>query len=302
MEITFTDNIKQNLLEVLNQTIPKAKEIKFAVAFMKHSGFILIEHILNKCLTSRKSIEFLIGLDFRTTEPKVLRFLKKLSDESPLIKCYCFSDPSFKDTPIYHPKLYLLNNGESATIIIGSSNLTGGGLKNNVEVNAVITASLKEEIVSDIYELYSRLKFQQSRFEPDLDYIDKYEEAYKRIQKRNVEVLQNRKTKEIISQLKKKEKILPKPIPTKSELFGWMKLVYEKLPSGLFRTSDMYRYEEEFQKIYPKNKNVKAKIRQQLQFLRDIGLIKNPSRDRWEKNMRSNFNIFNNFRSLKRRR
>ncbi len=283
MKITFTDNIKQNLLEVLNQTIPKAKEIKFAVAFMKYSGFMLIEESINKCLTSRRNIEFLVGLDFRTTEPKILRLLKRLSDENPLIKCYCFSDPSFRDTPVYHPKLYLLNDGRNATIIMGSSNLTEGGLKNNVEVNAVITASLGEEIVSDVYELYSRLKFHQSRFEPDLEYIDKYEEAYKRVKNRNIEALQNRGTIEIIRRLKEKENILPKPIPTKSELFGWMKLVYERLPLGPFRTNDMYRYEEEFQRIYPENKNVKAKIRQQLQFLRDMGLIKNPARNLWEK-------------------
>jgi len=62
-----------------------------------------------------------------------------------------------------------------------------------------------------------------------------------------------------------------------------MKLVYERLPSGSFRTSDLYRYEEEFQRIYPENRNIKAKVRQQLQFLRDFGLVKNPRRDRWEK-------------------
>lgn len=283
MEVIFTDNITGNLLEVLNQFIPKAKELKFAVAFMKYSGFTLIEEDINKCLRKGGSIEFLVGLDFRTTEPKVLRLLRKLSNEELLLKCYCFSDPSFGDTPIYHPKLYLLNDGENATIALGSSNLTRGGLKNNVEVNVVITACLKEEVVSDVYGLYSRLKFQQSRFEPDLEYIDKYEEAYERVQRRNVEALRERGTKEIIRQLKEKEKILPKPIPTKSELFGWMKLVYERLPSGSFRTSDMYRYKEEFQRIYPENRNIKAKIRQQLQFLRDMGLVKNPRRDRWER-------------------
>lgn len=283
MEITFTDNITRNLLEVLNKAILKAKEIKLAVAFMKYSGFMLIEENVNKYLRGGGNIEFLVGLDFRTTEPKVLRLLNKLSNEGLLVKYYCFSDPSFKDTPVYHPKLYLLNDGKNATITLGSSNLTEGGLKNNVEVNAVITASLKEEVVSDIYELYSRLKFQQSRFEPDLEYIDKYEEAYKRVQKRNVEALRDKGTRGIIRRLKEKEKVLPKPIPRKSELFGWMKLVYERLPSGIFKTSDIYQYEEEFQRIYPENRNIKAKIRQQLQFLRDMGLIKNPSRNRWEK-------------------
>ncbi|MCJ7728051.1 MAG: hypothetical protein MUO96_05355, partial [Actinobacteria bacterium] len=121
------------------------------------------------------------------------------------------------------------------------------------------------------------------RFEPDEEYINNYEEVYKRVQKRKIEALRERKTKDIIEQLKEKEKILPKPIPSKSELIGWMKLVYEKLPVGPFRTSDIYNYKQEFKELYPENKNINAKIRQQLQFLRDIGLIKNPSRDKWER-------------------
>ena len=250
---------------------------------MKYSGFRLIEEDINIFLKNGRNIEFLLGLDFQTTEPKILRILNKLYKEGLPVRCYCFSDPLFSNAPVYHPKLYLINNENSTTITIGSSNLTEGGFKKNIEVNTIITASLKEEIVSDIFNIYSRLKFQKSRFEPDEEYINNYEEVYKRVQKRKVEALRERKTKDIIKQLKEKEKILPKPIPSKSELIGWMKLVYEKLPVGPFRTSDIYNYKEEFKELYPENKNINAKIRQQLQFLRDIGLIKNPSRDKWER-------------------
>jgi len=283
MEIIFTDNITLNLSDVLNQFLPKAKQLKFAVAFIKYSGFKLIEKNINECLSKGGNIEFLVGLDFRTTEPKVLRLLKKLSSEGFPLKCYCFSDPSFMDTPIYHPKLYILNNGKSAKIILGSSNLTAGGLKNNIEINSVITAFIEEEVVSDVYGIYERFKFQQRRFEPDLEYIEKYEEVYEKVKGRNAEIFQERKIKEIIRHLREKEKSLPNPILKKSELFGWLKLVYEKLPSETFRTGDMYQYVEEFKKIYPENRNIKAKIRQQLQYLRDMGLVKNPGRDRWEK-------------------
>jgi HKD family nuclease len=160
MELIFTDNITRNLLEILNQNISRAKEAKFAVAFMKYSGFMLIEDAINKCLDEGSNIEFLVGLDFRTTEPKVLRLLKELSNKGYPVNCYCFSYPSFDDTPVYHPKLYLLSGRENTIIALGSSNLTRGGLKNHVEVNVVITAYRNEEIVSDVYDLYSRLKFQ----------------------------------------------------------------------------------------------------------------------------------------------
>ena len=283
MQISLTDNVTRKLVDVLNPAISEARKVKLAVAFLKYSGFSLIEQSLDKCIVNDGEIEFLAGLDFRTTEPKVLRMLRQLSDSGYPIKCYCFSDPSIGDTPVYHPKLYLLMNNEKATISVGSSNLTGGGLRKNVEVNAIIIADLKEEIVSDIYGLYNRLKFQQKRFEPSLEYIERYEEVYERVQKRSIEALREKTTKAKVTELKEKEKVLPKPIPTTSELFGWQKIVYEKLPIGAFRTSDIYRYEEEFQEHYPENKNIRPKIRQILQQLRAIELIKNPHRDRWER-------------------
>lgn len=281
MQISFTDNIRTTLVDVINPALYEAKGAKLAVAFMKYSGFSLIEESLGECLKNGGEVELLVGLDFRMTEPKVLRILHQLSKEGFQTKCYCFSDPSTGDTPVYHPKLYLLINNERALITIGSSNLTQGGLRDNVEVNAVITANIKDEIVSDIYGLYSRLKFQQKRFEPDLEYIEKYEEAYERVKKRNIEAIGERATRKIIKELKEKERILPKPIPTSLELFGWHKIVYERLPLGAFRTSDMYRYEKEFQKYYPENRNIRAKIRQVLQDLRDMRLIKYPRKDRW---------------------
>lgn len=283
MEISFTDNITKRLLDVLNPAFHEAKRVKLAVAFMKYSGLLLIEENLNQCLENNGEIEFLVGLDFRTTEPKALRMLRLLSDKDFPVKCYCFSDPSMADTPVYHPKLYLLSDEEKAIIIIGSSNLTAGGLRNNVEVNAVITADLQEEIVSDIFGLYNKLKFQQKRFEPSLEYIEKYEEAYEQVRKRNLSALREKATKQIIEELKEKEKVLPKPVPTGLELFGWQKIVYERLPLQPFRTSDMYVYEKEFQEYYPENKHVRDKSRQILQQLRGIGLLRNPRRDRWER-------------------
>lgn len=281
VEISFTDNITKRLIDVINPAIFNAKRLKLAVAFVKYSGLSLIEINLKKCLDNGGEMEFLVGLDFRMTEPRALRTLVQLSDQGFRVKCYCFSEPSTKDTPIYHPKLYLIMNNQTALINIGSSNLTQGGLRDNVELNAVITASLAEEIVSEVYALYNRLKFQQKRFEPDREYIEKYEEAYGRIQKRDVETLQERKTKEIIKELKEKEEVLPRPVPTGLELFGWQKIVYESLPLGEFRTSDMYAYEKEFQRHYPENRHVRAKVRQILQQLEDIGLIKHPRRDKW---------------------
>lgn len=50
-----------------------------------------------------------------------------------------------------------------------------------------------------------------------------------------------------------------------------------------FLLKDIYSFEKELMGIFPNNYNIKAKIRQQLQFLRDKGVIKFLERGRYEK-------------------
>jgi len=40
-----------------------------------------------------------------------------------------------------------------------------------------------------------------------------------------------------------------------------------------FTLSELYSYREELARLHPKNRNIEAKIRQQLQLLRDRGVI-----------------------------
>ena len=46
-----------------------------------------------------------------------------------------------------------------------------------------------------------------------------------------------------------------------------------KLGASHFSLGELYRYESELMALHPHNKNVHPKIRQQLQVLRDLGLI-----------------------------
>ena len=283
MEIQFSDNITRTLLDILKPSLEKADEIKMGVAFVKYSGLSLIQDDIEKCLENKGKVEFVLGLDFRTTEPKALRTILGMAKGGLNIKLFCFSDPSTDDTPVYHPKIYLLGREDTIVVSIGSSNLTAGGLKDNVEVNAIIEAGKQDEIVSDLYGIYNRFKFQRHRFEPDFEYIDKYEEAYKIVRRRSVEALKEKGTQAKIAELKEKEKTLPKPKPTIGELFGWQRLVYERLPEGVFQTGDMYIYEKDFQQFYPENRHIKDKIRQILQQLRDLGLVRHISESRWQR-------------------
>lgn len=283
MKISFTDNITKKLYETLKPFLVKATEIRIGVAFAKYSGFSLIEEDLFSCLEKEGKIELMIGLDFRLTEPKVLRILHDIKGRHPNMTFLCFSESSLADTPVYHPKLYIINAQTEVAASVGSSNLTRGGLKTNAEANAIITANASEEIVSDIFGLYYSFKFMGNKFVPDLSYIDKYEEIYERVRKQTKLVYKEKAIVNKVEALKEKELLLPRPQPTGAELFGWQKLVFERLPEGVFKTASVYDYEKEFKQRYPENQHIRDKIRQILQQLRDVGLLEHLGKEGWRK-------------------
>lgn len=72
----------------------------------------------------------------------------------------------------------------------------------------------------------------------------------------------------------------------KPEQRGWTLDVLrcvESLPNPIFTNGDIYAFESEFAKLYPGNRHIKDKIRQQLQVLRDRGLLKQVLRGEWQR-------------------
>lgn len=59
-------------------------------------------------------------------------------------------------------------------------------------------------------------------------------------------------------------------------LSGWELDIFnclKSIESNVFSLSDVYAFEDTFSELHPDNHNIKSKIRQQLQCLRDLGLI-----------------------------
>ena len=52
-------------------------------------------------------------------------------------------------------------------------------------------------------------------------------------------------------------------------------------PSESFTTAEVYAFERELEKLHPDNRHVRDKIRQQLQVLRDLGLLLHVERGIW---------------------
>lgn len=73
-----------------------------------------------------------------------------------------------------------------------------------------------------------------------------------------------------------------KSIVTRGWLLEILKCV-DKIPSSEFDLTQVYAFENDLKRIYPDNKHIKDKIRQQLQLLRDKGMIEFLGNGRYRK-------------------
>jgi HKD family nuclease len=279
MRFKIIDNTSQDMLSTIIPKIESSNDIKIAVAFVSYQGLKLIKPGMDKAMKAGSRIEFLVGLDFHTTEPAALNELFILSNNYNNLFFYCYG--SLSPSAIYHPKLYTLRRNQDALTIIGSSNLTEGGLKKNFEINIAIEGNTNDEVISDIYDTYNRMKYHPKGVIPDEEFLSYYTNIsdIEREGRRSLDKSQ----KKLKKAFKEKLKSLRHPEPSRSDLVGWLDLVYKFLPVNEFTNQQIYKYNDEFQKQYPQNKNIKAKIRQQLQLLNRMGLINHISYGRWQK-------------------
>lgn len=114
-------------------------EFKFAVAFARWSGLALIEAKL-QAFASRpgNSIRAVVGVDLGGTTVEALTYLHELP--SATVKILRSGNPHV----VYHPKVYLFAGPEKWLSIVGSGNLSAGGLHANVEAAVLLHGNSRE--------------------------------------------------------------------------------------------------------------------------------------------------------------
>ncbi len=221
-----------------------SSDIRIAVAFVSKGGYAVIDSSIQEALKRGAKIEFLVGLDMYVTEPDAIRALFERSVANSSFGIYCLSklDPF----SIYHPKLYLCRSDQSVTAIIGSSNLTEGGLYRNVEINASIQIDASNEIASDLYSSYNKLKFHHKRVIPDSEFINLYTELFYIRKTHEKTGRKNPIARSILRNFDEKHGFHQRPKPIKEDLVGWLEMVYDALPNTEFTNRDIYRFDERF--------------------------------------------------------
>jgi len=242
MEITFVDNENAKFVDVLKKSLKNANDVKFSVAFLKYSGYSLIKSYIENILKNRGIVEFLVGLDFRTTDPDTLLELKFLQSSNANLKCFCFSDPGKNAPSVFHPKLYLMKNNKKTVAVVGSSNLTKGGLADNTELNVVLSGKENDSEILQLSNFYLRLRLRESVFEPSDEYIESYRKIYDTVAKYNEGAFKKEEMKKELNKLREMEELLPGTRPTLRRLVVDAAKILPKTKEGYVQLQDIYDY------------------------------------------------------------
>jgi HKD family nuclease len=250
--IQILSNTNFALSNVLKSELLSSKKVSFAVAFLKKSGIEQIIDALDFALTKNQAqIEFIVGLDFKTTDIQALNTLQELKNKYKGFKYYCFGDKRDNHNDlIFHPKIYLFDSQSDKnpkfTSIVGSSNLTGGGLSTNFEVNTIFSET-KPIYYTQLIAIYNEIKFTDSIFVPNKEYLEKYADIKKDIEK--IDVNNDKLILEKVLILKKEENELPGTLPSMKNLLIRTLLTFNN--EDLLKTTYIY---EEVKKLVEKEK------------------------------------------------
>lgn len=154
MEIELISQIQQSandktLAEVIIDILEKGRYscVKALVAFANYGGISGLSQELVKSSITEKQI--IVGIDNRITSVEALDELIRLG-----FSCKVSHNSS---SFIFHPKLYLFENENEYCLIIGSGNLTTGGLVYNDECFVRMTGDKADSIYLQVESLFEQL-------------------------------------------------------------------------------------------------------------------------------------------------
>ena len=240
--IQISSNLNYPIGKIINQELQNSVETQIAVAFLKKSGIKTIENSLLMSLDKGAKFELIVGLDFKTTDPFAMKYFIDLKKKYKEVNFYCYGDKGDnRNDIVFHPKIYMFRNPKEVTSIIGSTNLTQGGLMSNFEVNTVFN-EVKPIYYTQLQAIYNSVKFTDSLFVPDDEYLQNYSDVFKAFEKNEERAKVDHGIKEKIEEMSKKETTLPGTIPSmRTMIITFLKEQHIRGVERVFIT-DIYSY------------------------------------------------------------
>jgi len=204
-----------------------------------------------------------------------LRNFERGASDLEAIKSLLYGKALLRNIANIHSKIYIF---DSFAAIISSANLTPAGLKGNVELGILLQEeTLVKELKNYIESLLSDV---EKSFDITEEIIIESENILNAIPR--VTLKQERELEDLEKELFKIEDSAEDKIfqsgssPILNGLSGWKKDVFScllNITKDVFGLDEVYKYKKQLFRLHPENRNIRPKIRQQLQMLRDLGLL-----------------------------
>ncbi len=183
LDTEVIDNGDQPLGDILTKELRLADQFLAASAFLNSGGLNIIQEPMQRILENEGRVSIIHGADFLITDPQAVR---TLVDMKMRYGSMCYSlhfDWAQTLRHSFHPKLYITTSDyKRYCAIVGSSNLTLGGLRSNTEVNAVIRGDESQAPIKQCIGIYDSIRNSTVLVEPDLRFVEKYEQLYEEAQ------------------------------------------------------------------------------------------------------------------------
>lgn len=128
MNQPFTGQLGNRLIELLN--IPDYHTLNIAVAFAKNSGVLRIKDALERFRKRGGKVNAYVGVDLGGTSYEALTALLLHTDSLNVVHS--------EKGQTFHAKIYQFVGKDKGLVVVGSHNLTGGGLWTNFESSVLI--------------------------------------------------------------------------------------------------------------------------------------------------------------------
>ncbi|MEQ7992695.1 phospholipase D-like domain-containing protein [Xanthomonas hortorum] len=183
-------------VDALLDLLERAEHLDCMVAFAKSSALKSLLKPLTKALERGMTARFAVGLSFHLTEPAMLRKLMSLRKEHQLALYLSDTKATF------HPKIYAFSDSVRSTVLVGSANLTSGGLADNYEASVLVTdpdGSLAKKVAAHFDELISEESIVAATKKRIDDYAQQFtvQEAWRKMAHKRAERISREGTQDL---------------------------------------------------------------------------------------------------------
>lgn len=134
---------------------PQWTEFNAAVAFVKYSGVRQIEEALAQ-FSERAAVRIAVGVDCQGSSVEGLTALLAAAGNNGRVWVFHNENES-----TFHPKIYMFHQARLADVVIGSGNMTAGGLFSNYEASLALRLGLDNP---PDFDLFGQLKQTMQRW------------------------------------------------------------------------------------------------------------------------------------------